>query len=206
MRPWRCSAGLPLPAGRARPGSSPAAGRRPSERGGRLGHPAPQPQRSLTGGTAGSQRAAGPGRRDWAGPAAAPRGARRCGRGRGRRRRSRSGRRPRRPPQKAELRAWGGVFEWREDWEDWGDWESAMAAPTWAGGRFPTLRFWTAVAVQDTAQTLSTDHIEVRAKLRHGVDALLGYMGTDQSPHTPQSFRAQPTRVQDAGEAPSCQW
>lgn len=54
------------------PVSSPAAGRRPSERGGRLGHPAPQPQRSLTGGTAGSQRAAGPGRGDWAEPGAPP--------------------------------------------------------------------------------------------------------------------------------------
>lgn len=52
--------------------SSPAAGRRPSERGGRLGHPAPQPQRSLTGGTAGSQRAAGLGRGDWAEPGAPP--------------------------------------------------------------------------------------------------------------------------------------
>lgn len=72
-----CAAGLALPAGRARPVSSPAAGRRPSARGGRLGHPAPQPQRSLTGGTARSQRAAGPSRPHWAGPAAAPRGRRR---------------------------------------------------------------------------------------------------------------------------------
>lgn len=54
------------------PVSSPAAGRRPSERGGRLGHPAPQPQRSLTGGTASSQRAAGLGRGDWAEPGAPP--------------------------------------------------------------------------------------------------------------------------------------
>lgn len=68
-----CAAGLALPARRALPVSSPAAGRRPSARGGRLGHPAPQPQRSLTGGTARSQRAAGPGRPRWAGPAAAPR-------------------------------------------------------------------------------------------------------------------------------------
>lgn len=170
------AAGLALPAGRARPVSSPAAGRRPSERGGRLGHPAPQPQRSLTGGAAGSQRAAGPGGGDWAGPAAAPRRAGRCGR-RGR---------LRRPPQREtpgpteSFRVRGG-----RTGEGGGCASGAgVPSPRCGVGR-GRGRCWTTAAKRDTKQTLPAAHIEVRAKLRHGGEGLPACLGREGSPSTP---------------------